>query len=74
MNELKFKAFRQTVGFCAIASIASVLVVYLASIFSAKVISWMFITALLIGGFYLMYSVNLSRLEMEERYPSVTKK
>ena len=74
MNELKFKAFRQTVGFCAIASIASVALVYLASILSAQVITWIIIAALFASGFYLMYSVNLSRLEMEERYPSVTKK
>lgn len=70
MNNLKLKAFRQTVGFCAIASIASVIIIYLASFLSAQVISWIIIAALFSGGFYLMYSVNLSRLELTEKYPT----
>lgn len=69
MNNIKLKAFRQTVGFFAIVAIVATLIVYLASIISPQVMTWIIISTLFAGGFYLMYSFNLSRLELEERFP-----
>lgn len=69
MNNIKLKAFRQTVGFCAIAAIGATLITYLAGVIGAQAMTWIIISALFAGGFYLMYSVNLSRLELEERFP-----
>ena len=70
MDKLKFKAFRQTVGFCAIVAIISTAIVYLASMLSAQVIAWICIIGLFALGFYVMYNFNLSRLQLEEKYPS----
>jgi len=69
MDNLKLKAFRQTVGFCAIAAILSTVLVYLISFIGAEAAAWIFILGLFSIGFYVMYSVNLSRLEYEEKFP-----
>jgi uncharacterized membrane protein YfcA len=69
MDNLKFKAFRQTVGFCAITAILATILVYLITFIGPQAASWIFIIALLAGGFYIMYSVNLSRLQFEEKFP-----
>ena len=69
MDDIKFKAFRQTVGFCAIVAIISTAIVYLATLISPQIIAWIFIVGLFAFGFYIMYSFNLTRLQLEEKYP-----
>ena len=69
MDDIKFKAFRQTVGFCAIVAIISTAIVYLATLISPQIIAWIFIVGLFALGFYIIYSFNLTRLQFEEKYP-----
>lgn len=69
MNNIKSKAFVQTVGFCAVVAIAATLIVYLTSIIGPQIMTWILIFALFAVGFYLVYSVNLSRLELQQRLP-----
>ena len=69
MNNIKSKAFVQTVGFCAIAAIGATLITYLAGVIGAQAMTWIIIFALFAVGFYLVYSVNLSRLELQQRLP-----
>lgn len=70
MNNIKLKALRQTLGFCAIAAILSTILVYIISFIGVETAAWIFIIGLFGVGFYLMYSINLSRLQYEEKFPN----
>lgn len=73
MNNLKFKAFRQTLGFFAIVAIASTVFMYLTSFVGAEIMAWFTIACLAAGGFYLIYSVNLSRLALKDTFDTDAK-
>lgn len=62
----KFKAFKKTVGFCAVTSIAILVFTFILSFVPVQFILWTFLIALFVFGFYVVYSVNLNALEMEE--------
>lgn len=62
----KFKAFKKTVGFFAIASILATLFVYATLWIPLQYIVYAIIIAMFSFGFWMMYEVNLEKLEREE--------
>lgn len=62
----KFKAFKKTLGFCAITSIAVLVFTFILSFIPLQIILWAFLIGLFGFGFYIMYSFNLNALEVEE--------
>jgi O-antigen/teichoic acid export membrane protein len=62
----KFKAFKKTLGFCAITSIAVLVFTFALSFLSLQTVLWAFLIGLFVFGFYIMYSFNLNALEVEE--------
>jgi hypothetical protein len=64
----KLIAFRKTVGFFALASIGATAFVYGSLFIPLEYIIYTCIAGLMIFGFWLMYSVNLQKLEMDEKY------
>lgn len=66
VNSVEFKAFKKTVGFFAIASIAATVFVYASFLIPLQVIIWAMILALFGTGFWFMYEANLERMKREE--------
>lgn len=62
----KFKAFKKTLGFCAITLIAVLVFTFILSFIPLQIILWAFLIGLFGFGFYIMYSFNLNALEVEE--------
>ena len=62
----KFKAFKKTVGFFAIASILATVFVYATLWIPLQYIVYALIIAMFSFGFWMMYEVNLEKLEREE--------
>jgi O-antigen/teichoic acid export membrane protein len=62
----KFKAFKKTLGFCAITFIAVLVFTFILSFIPLQIILWAFLIGLFVFGFYIMYSFNLNALEVEE--------
>ena len=67
-KSLEFRAFTKTVGFCAITSIVVLALTFAFSFLSLQAVLWTFLIVLFVFGFYMMYSVNLNTLQMEEGF------
>lgn len=66
-NTNKFLAFKQTLGFFAIAAVAATVFVYGTMFIPVEYVVYTFIFGLLAFGFWLMYTVNLEKLERAEK-------
>jgi hypothetical protein len=64
----KLIAFRKTVGFFALASIGATALVYGSLFIPLEYIIYTCVAGLFTLGFWLMYSANLQKLEMDEKY------
>jgi len=64
----KLIAFRKTVGFFALASIGATALVYATMFIPLDYIVYGCIAGLFSAGFWLMYTANLQKLEMDEKY------
>jgi hypothetical protein len=67
-NSNEFKAFKKTVGFFALASICATAFVYLSFLIPMQYIIYAMIFGMFTLGFSLMYSANLEKLKMNEKY------
>jgi hypothetical protein len=63
----KLIAFRKTVGFFALASIGATVLVYATMFIPLDYIVYGCIAGLFSAGFWLMYTANLQKLEMDEK-------
>jgi hypothetical protein len=68
VNNNKFKAFKKTVGFFALASIGATALVYGTLFIPFQYIVYSVILGLFVTGFWMMYSVNLQQLENDEKF------
>jgi len=68
VNSIEFKAFKKTVGFFAIASIAATAFVYASLFIPLQIIVWAIIIGMFAAGFMFMYEANLEKMKREEKY------
>ena len=68
VNSVEFKAFKKTVGFFAIASIAATAFVYASLFIPLQIIVWAIIIGMCAAGFMFMYEANLEKMKREEKY------
>jgi hypothetical protein len=68
VNSNEFKALKKTVGFFALASIATTVLVYGSLFIPIEYIVYAIIAGMFGFGFWMMYSVNLQKLEYDEKY------
>ena len=68
VNSVEFKAFKKTVGFFAIASIAATVFVYASLFIPLQIIVWAIIIGMCAAGFMFMYEANLEKMKREEKY------
>ena len=72
VNSVEFKAFKKTVGFFAIASIAATAFVYASLFIPLQIIVWAIIIGMFAAGFaagfMFMYEANLEKMKREEKY------
>jgi len=68
VNSNEFKALKKTVGFFALASIGATVLVYGSLFIPFEYIVYAIIIGMFGFGFWMMYSVNLQKLEYDEKY------
>jgi hypothetical protein len=68
VNSNEFKAFKKTVGFFALASIGATAFVYLSFLIPLQYIIYAIVIVMLALGFSMMYSANLEKMKLDEKY------
>jgi hypothetical protein len=68
VNSNEFKAFKKTVGFFALVSIGATAFVYLSFLIPLQYIIYAIVIVMLALGFSMMYSANLEKMKLDEKY------
>ena len=70
----QLKAIKKTAGMFAVASIAVILVVGVLTSISAEVVAWILLSMVLGYCIWVVYKINLSQIQYEEKLKDITEK